>query len=62
MPYTDTMNSEKWVAHAAGDMDDGQELKFKSCIVGPDKAHWLKADVTELNTGSYFLSMKSCIQ
>ena len=48
MPYTNTMKDEMWVAHAAGDMDDdGQELKFKSCIAGPDKDHWLKADVTE---------------
>ena len=48
MPYTTVMNDNMWVAHAAGDMDDdGQELKFKSCIVGPDKDHWLKADVTE---------------
>ena len=35
-------------ALAAGDMDaEGQELKFKQCILGPDKSHWIKADITE---------------
>jgi hypothetical protein len=27
--------------------DDGQELKLKKCLVGPDKDSWLKADTTE---------------
>ena len=48
MPYTEVMNDHMWVAFAAGDMDDdGQELKLKKCIVGPDKEHWIKADITE---------------
>ena len=48
MPYTNEMNEQKWMALAAGDMDsEGQELKLKKCIVGPDKEHWIKADITE---------------
>jgi hypothetical protein len=41
-------NDHQWHALAAGDMDDdGQELKLKKCLVGPDKDSWLKADTTE---------------
>ena len=37
-------------ANAAGDMDDdGNELKYKSCITGPDKDHWIKASVVEFH-------------
>ena len=46
MPYTDEMIQH--MALAAGDMDDeGQELKLKKCIIGPDKEHWIQADITE---------------
>ena len=37
-------------ANAAGDMDDdGKELKYKKCIVGPDKTHWINASITEFH-------------
>ena len=37
-------------ANAAGDMDDeGNELKYKQCIIGPDKEHWITASVTEFH-------------
>ena len=50
MPYSDSMNAEMWVSFAAGDMDDeGNELKFKKCVTGPNKEHWIKADETEFH-------------
>ena len=37
-------------ANAAGDMDDdGNELKYKRCIVGPDKDKWIKAAIVEFH-------------
>jgi hypothetical protein len=43
-PYTAAMNAEMWVSFAAGDMDDeGNELKFKKCVTGPNKEHWIKS-------------------
>ena len=48
MNYTPDMNNDMWVACAAGDMDgDGDELKLRKCLVGPDKDHWIQADITE---------------
>lgn len=35
-------------ANAAGDMDDdGNELRYKRCITGPDRLHWITAAVVE---------------
>ena len=43
-------DNELLYANAAGDMDDnGNELKYKSCITGPDKDHWIKASVVEFH-------------
>jgi hypothetical protein len=37
-------------AFAAGDMDDdGEELKYKSCIQGSDKEHWIAASIKEFH-------------
>ena len=37
-------------ANAAGDMDDdGNELRYKRCIVGPDKEKWIAAAITEFH-------------
>jgi hypothetical protein len=49
MPITPDMHTEHH-ALAAGDMDDtGEELKYKSCIKGPDKDHWIKASIKEFH-------------
>lgn len=48
MTPTDDMTIESEYALAAGDMnDDGDELKYRQCISGPDKEHWIKADIDE---------------
>jgi hypothetical protein len=49
MPVTSDMNYDAY-AFAAGDMDDdGEELKYKSCITGPDKDYWIKATINEFH-------------
>ena len=56
MPITPEMQNglantaTELLANAAGDMDDdGNELKYKKCIVGPDKTHWINASITEFH-------------
>ena len=56
MPITQEMQhglantASELFANAAGDMDDdGNELKYKKCIIGPDKAHWINASITEFH-------------
>jgi hypothetical protein len=56
MPITQDMQAglantaSELFANAAGDMDDdGNELKYKKCIVGPDKTHWINASITEFH-------------
>jgi hypothetical protein len=48
MPSTEAM--EDGLANAAGDMDDdGNELKYRKCIIGPDKEQWIQASITEFH-------------
>lgn len=48
MTPTDDMIMEMEYAMAAGDMnDDGEALKYKRCITGPDKAQWITAAINE---------------
>lgn len=49
MPFTADMTCTDF-AFAAGDMDDdGEELKYKSCIKGPDKEYWIQASIKEFH-------------
>jgi hypothetical protein len=43
-------NGGERFANAAGDMDDdGNELKYRKCIIGPDKEKWIQASITEFH-------------